>query len=213
MPKCPDSLVGGDGDCHEARALAGAAAGYDVDTGRQIEELAEPVEGGDVKAAERIRERIPDVAERRLAEFDVGDTLPETERQTAAPKAVANETLGQTQDKTGPQPGRRRLDQPPLQGTHRFDGPFRRVFAGRPRDGFVGRAFLAQKTEDGVQRRQSDRAVAQTFGVQPAFIEGKTLRNRIRDALMQAGDEHTSDAGLTHNGIICWVIEANGMQS
>jgi hypothetical protein len=78
------------------------------------------------------------------------------------------------------------------------------VLAGARRDDAVGVALLPQEAEDGVQRREADRPLAQPFGVQPVLVEPEPRRQDVRDALMKAGDEHSADAGLSHR------IRSNG---
>ena len=69
---------------------------------------------------------------------------------------------------------------------------------GARRDDLVRVAFLPQKAEDGVERRQADRAFAQPFGVQPVLVKPQAGRENVGDALMQAGDEDATDAGFAH---------------
>ncbi len=62
----------------------------------------------------------------------------------------------------------------------------------------VGVAFLPQEAQHGVERREADGAFAQAFGVQPVLVEAEPRRQDVGDALMQARDEHATDAGFAH---------------
>ena len=79
-------------------------------------------------------------------------------------------------------------------------GPLGRVLARPCGDELIGIAFLSQKTEHRVERRQADRPFAQALCVQPVLVETETRRQNVRDGLMQTGDEHATDAGFSHSG-------------
>jgi len=49
-----------------------------------------------------------------------------------------------------------------------------------------------------MQRRETDGALAQPFGIQPVFVEIEARRQDVGDALMKAGDEDATDAGFAH---------------
>ena len=62
----------------------------------------------------------------------------------------------------------------------------------------VRRTFRAQKAQDGEQRRESNRALAQARHAQPVLVELEPRRQHIGNRLVKARNKHSSDPWLTH---------------
>jgi hypothetical protein len=57
---------------------------------------------------------------------------------------------------------------------------------------------LPQEAEDGGEGREADAAVAESRRVEPGLVELQAGRQQVRDALVQARHEESSDPGLNH---------------
>ena len=75
------------------------------------------------------------------------------------------------------------------------------VLARARRDHLIRIAFLPEEAEHRVERRKPDGALAKPFRVQPVFVEAQPRRENVRDPLMEAGDEHATDAGFAHASV------------
>jgi len=91
-------------------------------------------------------------------------------------------------------------DDPTSRGRYRRDRPLGGQGAGTGDDPFIGRTLLgAEEAEDGTERRASDAAAAQPFGVEPVLVELEPLWQLIGQRLVQAGGEQTPRMLLCHD--------------
>ena len=155
-----------------------------------------------VEAAQRMRHRLAHGAEDRRPDVDIGRAAPEAGNRAAALIGFADELTSEAHQHPAAQPRRRGLDERALDGRHRLHRPLRRVFARARRDNRVRVAFLPQKAEHGVERRETDRPFPQPLRVQPVLVEAEARRQDVGDALMQARDEHATYTGFTHQSKI-----------
>ena len=86
-----------------------------------------------------------------------------------------------------------------LQRRQAVDGPLGGILAGARDHLRVDLPFAAQEAQHRVQRRQPDRALAQSGDAQPVLVELEPIGQQLGDRLMQAGDEKSSDPRLTHD--------------
>ena len=81
---------------------------------------------------------------------------------------------------------------------HAADGPVSSVLSGLRRDLIVRVAFNPEKAQDGRERRQPNRALAQTGRAQPVLVELDPVRQHVLDGLVHAGNKHPPDSRFAH---------------
>src|SRR5215831_10049293 len=188
-------------DRHPAAWAAGGAARRHLDFRGHIEQLEQPCDGGCVEPAQRVRHGLADVAENTGAEVERRGALAQLEREAAAAEAALDEPVGQAEDEPRAQSGGCPLQQLALDSAHRLDSPLGGVLPRAGGDPRVRLAFLPQKAQHGIQRRQADGAVTQALSVEPALVEAEPRRQNVGDALMEAGDQDASDTRVTHKEV------------
>ncbi|HAK56946.1 MAG TPA: hypothetical protein DCP38_15915, partial [Acidobacteria bacterium] len=100
--------------------------------------------------------------------------------------------------RTSPKREREPADQPAGQRRGFVERPGGGVAAGPADHGGIGRVLLSKKAQDRPKRRDADRAVPETGGMQPVLVVVEPGRQLVDDCLMHARRQHPSDAGLTH---------------
>ena len=115
-----------------------------------------------------------------------------------APVGVPDHLARDAHGKPRAEPLRRRPDDGPLRWRQVGYGPLGRVFSGPRRDLVIGLPLLAEEAENGGQGRQADSPVAEPGGVQPGLVEFQPGRQQVRDPLVKARHEQSSDTRLNH---------------
>src|SRR3984893_2476166 len=137
-------------------------------------------------------------AEDRASHRDRPASVSQLRHRAAALVTPPNDALGGPYGQTRAMRRRQRVYQRALDGREIVERPLRRVLAGAPGHEVVRLALLAQKTQDGRQRRSSDSAVAYAGRVQPIFIELEAGGGEVRNPLMETRDQHPPDSRSVH---------------
>ncbi len=180
--------------------MAGArrAAAVGAHLHENVEQTHQPANRGRVELAKRLLGRIPDLAKDRTAEIDRAAAFPPPHDRAAATIRLPDHAPRESRDESqthgvGHGEHERALERRQF-SHHPLGRVFPRTFGDQP----IRLTLLTQEAEHRRQRRQADTAVAQTGRVQPRFVELQTRRQDIGDALVEARNEQTSDAGVIH---------------
>ena len=154
--------------------------------------------GGCVETAERKHRRFAHFTEQRAAQVNRRFAPAQFRQSPSARIRRRDERAGYPKCASDPPGFRKRLDDPALEIRHAANGPISSVFSGLRRDLIVRVAFNPEKAQDGRERRQPNRALAQTGRTEPVLVELDPVRQHVLDGLVHAGNKHPPDSRFAH---------------
>ena len=154
--------------------------------------------GGCVETAERKHRRFAHFTEQRAAQVNRRFAPAQFRQSPSARIRRRDERAGYPKCASDPPGLRKRLDDPALETRHAANGPIGSVLSGLRRDLIVRVAFDPEKAQDGRERRQPNRALAQTGRAEPVLVELDPVRQHVLDGLVHAGNKHPPDSRFAH---------------
>jgi hypothetical protein len=187
---------------HQAALSAtGGAACVETRISRDGEMLEHTRDRGRIKPAQRLHRRDSDFTEQRTPEIHRHRVFAEPHDGTGTWIRRADQTARGPKRSSDPPAHRQRPQKGALESGKARDRPVRCMFPGPGDNLLVDLPFAAEKTQYCQQRREPDGSHAETRDAQPVLVKVEPVWQQLRNGLVKARHEDTSDSRFTHRGL------------